>query len=72
MSREVKRDEHPAPGQLSRPLHEMVREYVAGAFQHRRKARFYGVGLSNSSNATTVDFTPAVTDGSGRILNNGE
>ena len=26
----------------------------------------------SSSNATTVDSTPALTDGSGEILNNGE
>ena len=29
-------------------------------------------GFISSSNATTVDSTPAVTDGSGLILNSGE
>ena len=39
-----------------------------------RLGRYYMAGsvCSSSTNARTVDSTPAVTDGSGEILNSGE
>ena len=39
---------------------------------HRARGALLHQSPSSSSKATTVDSTPALTDGSGEILNNGE